>query len=177
MIGKRLKKLFFLLVTSHYLLFTLSGCGYKPSSHTAKVVMKETVSTEVVISMEDPASAVLIKDVLNEAIIRRFQASLRDRAHAQSHLKIALQSVVFSPLKYDENGYITAYRAKITLNILRTTGEMRKEYNAYGTYDFTMEPNAIISDAARMDAIKFGSAKALDSFVAQVSAEGMRESR
>ncbi len=167
-----------LLFIMHYVLFiVLSGCGYKPSSHTAKLVMKETVSTEVVISMEDPESAVLIKDALNEAIIRRFQSSLRDRDHAQSHLKIVLQSVVFSPLKYDEYGYITAYRAKTTLNILRITGEIRKKYSAYGTYDFTMEPNAIISDAARMDAIKFGSAKALDSFVSQVSAEGMRQSR
>ncbi len=175
--GERLMKSFLLLFIVHYALFTLTGCGYKPSSHTAKVVMKETVSTEVVISMEDPESAVLIKDVLNEAIIRRFQASLRDKAHAQSHLKISLDSVMFLPLKYDENGYITAYRAKITLHIFRTTGDTNKEYRAYGTYDFALEPNAIISDLARLEAIKFGSAKALDSFVAQVSAEGMRQSR
>jgi len=153
------------------------GCGYKPSSHTAKVVMKETISTEVVISMEDPESAVLIKDTLNEAIIRRFHASLRDRSNAQSHLKIRLKSVLFTPMKYDVNGYITAYRAKITLSILRTTDEINKAYKAYGTYDFALEPNAIISDFARLEAIKFGSIKALDSFVAQISAEGMRENR
>jgi len=158
-----------------FALVLLSACGYKPSSHSARVVLKETVSTEVVISMQDPENAVQIRDVLNRAIITRFHASLRDRAHAQSHLKVILENVAFTPLQYDENGYIITYRAKTTLHIIRTTAEVKKTYRAYGTFDFAIEPNAIISDQARLDAIEFGSQKALDSFVAQVSAEGVRQ--
>ncbi|MEJ2467941.1 MAG: hypothetical protein P8Y51_02505, partial [Campylobacterales bacterium] len=95
-----------------------------------------------------------------------------DEEHAQSHLKIALRSVRFIPIRYDTNGYIIAYRAIVMLDIERTKGEQTRNYQARGSYQFTIEPNAIISDLVRFEAIKFGSEKALDSFVAQVAGEG-----
>ena len=168
--------LLFSLFTIYYLLFTLSGCGYRPSSHYSKAVMQGTVSTEIEVSMQDPESAVRIKDVLNRAVIVRFGSSLRDRGHALTHLKIRLEDVVFTPLKYDQNGYIITYQAKTTLDIQRFANKTVKSYKASGVYDFSIEPNAIISDYARLEAIRIGSSKALDSFVAQVAAEGMRES-
>ena len=169
--------LLFSLFTIYYLLFTLSGCGYRPSGHYSKAVMQGTVSTEIEVSMQDPENAVRIKDVLNRAVIIRFGSSLRDRGYAATHLKIKLEDVVFTPLKYDQNGYIITYQAKTTLDIQRSTGNIVKFYKASGVYDFSIEPNAIISDYARLQAIKIGSSKALDSFVAQVAAEGMHESR
>jgi hypothetical protein len=159
----------------HVLAFTLlAGCGYRPSAHYAKEVMGETVSTQVVISMTDPESTVIIKDAVDEAVIMRFRSSLRDRAHAQTHLQIALRSVTFSPLQYDANGYIVSYRTKIMLEVVRKRGAFTKKYMARGTYDFAIDPNAIISDQQRFEAIKQSSAKALDSFVSQVAAEGSR---
>ena len=50
-----------------------------------------------------------------------------------------------------------------------------KRYNAVGNYDFTISPNAIITDQQRFDAIAKSATKALDSFVAQVAAEGNRK--
>jgi hypothetical protein len=169
--NKRCLPLFIL----HALLFVLLvGCGYRPSAHYAKEVMGETVSTQVVISMTDPENAVIIKDAVDEAVIMRFRSSLRDRAHAQTHLQIALRSVTFSPLQYDANGYIVSYRTKIMLEVVRKRGAFTKKYIARGTYDFAIDPNAIISDQQRFEAIRLSSAKALDSFVSQVAAEGSR---
>ena len=154
-----------------------AGCGYKPSSHYAKQVMGETVSTEVVISMEDPENTVIIKDAVDSAVIMRFKASLRERNEAQTHLNIRLESVSFSPLQYDLNGYVVAYRTTIRLNITRTTQKRSKRYNVSGIHDFAIEPQAIISDQARFDAIESGALKAIDSFIAMVSAEGTRINR
>lgn len=169
------KVIAFLLITAHFSLLTLvSGCGYRPSAHYTKDVVGETVSTQVVISMTDPENTVIIKDAMDEAVIMRFRTSLRDRAHAQTHLQIALQNVSFSPLQFDANGYIISYRTKIILQVMRKRGAYMKNYTAKGTYDFAIDPNAIISDQQRFEAIRQSSAKALDSFVAQVAAEGTR---
>ncbi len=163
----------FTLSTSLFTLFP--GCGYKPSSHYAKNVMGETISTEVVIAMEDPENTVIIKDAIDSAIIMRFKASLRDRGSAQSHLKIRFDGVSFSPLQYDMNGYVIAYRTTVRLSITRTNGTTSKRYTVSGTYDFSIQAQAIISDQARFEAIRFGSAKAIDSFIARIAAEGTRQ--
>jgi hypothetical protein len=168
------KRLFSLFIFHALLFMLLAGCGYRPSAHYAKDVIGETVSTQVVISMTDPENTVIIKDAMDEAVIMRFRSSLRDRAHAQTHLQIALRSVSFSPLQYNANGYIVSYRTKIVLEVVRKRGAYTKKYVAKGTYDFAIDPNAIISDQQRFEAIKQSSAKALDSFVSQVAAEGAR---
>ena len=80
----------------------------------------------------------------------------------------------FVPLQYDINGYVILYRAKITLKITKTDKESSKVYTANGTYDFAIEPNAVVSDQARFEAINFGAQKAIDSFVAQVASSGSR---
>ena len=86
-----------------------------------------------------------------------------------------LSNISFSALQFDTNWYIIVYRANIDLKILRTTGKDTKVYMAEGLFDFTIEPNAVITDIQRFDSIKQASLKALDSFVAQVGAEGSRQ--
>jgi len=41
-----------------------------------------------------------------------------------------------------------------------------------GFYDFPIEPEAIISDSLRFQAIKNGSAKALDAFISYITQKG-----
>jgi translation initiation factor 6 (eIF-6) len=167
---------YILLFIIHVLFFTmLTGCGYKPSSYETQKVMGESVSTEVIISMTDPENTVVLKDALDEAVIRRFQTALRHRHSAETHLKIELRNVVFSALQFDRNGYIVAYRTTINLVITRETKDLTKRYNAVGNYDFTISQNAIITDQQRYEAIQKSATKALDSFIAQVAAEGSRQ--
>ena len=152
-----------------------SGCGYQPSSKEARKVMGDTVSTKVIISMTDPENTVVLKDALDEAVIRRFQTNLRHRKDAKTHLDIELKSVSFNALQYDQNGYIISYRTTINLVITRMTSVLTKRYTAVGNFDFTINPNAIITDQQRFEAIANSATKALDSFVAQVAAEGSRK--
>ena len=175
-IGVKSIRGFFYILTLNALILTLfSGCGYQPSSKEARKVMGETVSTEIIISMEDPENTVVLKDALDEAVIRRFQTNLRSRKNAATHLQIRLNSVSFSALQYDSNGYVISYRTKINLAVTRMAKNFSKRYSAIGNYDFAISPNAIITDQQRFEAISNSATKALDSFVAQIAAEGTRK--
>ena len=50
-------------------------------------------------------------------------------------------------------------------------------YTVSGVYDFNIEPQAIISDQARFEAIRLSSQKAIDVFIAQVAAQGSQTSK
>lgn len=155
----------------------LTACGYKPSSKFSRQIVGEKISTSVVISAIDPENTVVIKDAVDAAIIEVFHASLTERSDSQTHLKLSLSNPSYSPIQYNSDGFVVAYRTTISLQITRETKGESKNYTARGTYDFSVAPNAVITDKERFDAIKFSSAKAIKSFVAQVSSEGARESK
>lgn len=154
------------------LLFLMIGCGYSPASHYARNIVGESVSTEVVISMEDPQNTVIIKDAVDTAMITKFRTALVSKSNSQTHLKFTILSVGFSPLRYDANGYVTTYRTTVSMGVERVSKTSQGRYAVSGVYDFNIEPNAIISDQARFEAIRQSSQKAIDVFIAQVAAQG-----
>ena len=165
---------FLKLLTLLTLIIFLSACGYKPSSKYARSVIGEKINTNVTISAQDPQNTVLIKDAVDSAIVEIFHASLTDKAHADTTLSFSLTPPNYSAIQYNTDGYVIAYRATIILKILRESKNIKKNYTAKGTYDFSVVPNAVITDQERFDAIKFSAIKAISSFVAQISAEGSR---
>jgi hypothetical protein len=164
------------LLLSLILTFLIAGCGYSPASHYAKNVVGESVSSEVVISMEDPQNTVIIKDAVDTAIITKFRTALVSKNGSQTHLKFVISSVGFFPLRYDINGYVITYRTTVLMRVQRISKDSQKAYMVSGMYDFNIEPNAIISDQARFEAIRQSSQKAIDVFIAQVAAEGTKPS-
>lgn len=160
------------LFLSLILALLIAGCGYSPASHYAKNVVGESVSSEVVVSMEDPQNTVIIKDAVDQAIITKFRTALVSKNSSQTHLRFTISSVGFSALRYDINGYVVTYRTTVSMGVDRRSKALQRAYLVSGMYDFNIEPNAIISDQARFEAIRQSSQKAIDSFVAQVAAEG-----
>lgn len=160
------------VILSLILLFAISGCGYTPSSKFARAVMGEKISTNINISAIDPENTVIIKDAVDEAIIEVFHASLRSRDESDTHLEISISNPSYSPIVYDKDGFIVGYRMSLRLNIVRHHSGVSKRYSLSGTYDFSVSPNAVITDQERFEAIKFSATKAINSFVAKVSAEG-----
>lgn len=150
----------------------ITGCGYIPASHLSKNVLGDSVSTEVVILIQDPQNTVLVKDAVDMAVISKFRTELVAKSASQTHLKMAIDSVTFTPLRYDTNGYVVTYRTTIVMNIERQSKGKTFHYTTRGNYDFDIEPNAIISDQARFEAIRQGADKALDVFIAKIAAEG-----
>jgi len=156
------------------LVFT--GCGYKPTSQIAQDVLGDRVYVEVAISIQDAQNSVLVKDAVKEAMISRLNRDVVSRSEAQTLIFARLGTVSFSPTLYDKDGYVIAYKAHTNLR-LRTVYESGKEDNIMvsGEYDFTIEPNSVISDAKRFEAIKNASYEALDEYVALLAIRGLHE--
>jgi len=165
------------IVILFFVMFGILACGYKPSAKYSRNVVGDKISTEVVISAHDPENSVIVKDSVDSAIIKVFHSSLTSRALSKTHLVINISKPIYSPIQYNSDGYIIAYRTSIILKIVRYHNGLTKQYTAKGTYDFSIQPNAIISDQDRFEAIKFSAEKAIKSFLAQVSAEGARSNR
>lgn len=164
------KKIFLTIL----ILLSISACGYKPSSKFSRAVLGEKISTSVIISSQDPENTVIIKDAVDSAIIEVFHASLTDKKYSDSHLVLSINNPTYAPVQYDNDGYVIAYRMSIVLRITRYNKGVRKNYKAHGSYDFTVVPNAVVTDQDRFEAIKFSSQKAIRSFIAQVAAEGSK---
>ena len=160
------------ILSTFLLLMLITGCGYLPASKQARKVVGKKVFVEVVVSLQDPENAVIIKDATRRAVVTRFHASLVPKEMARTLLLVEMASIGFVPLQYDENGYIIVYRTVVNIRITRSSSGESQSYTSRGNFDFTIEPNAVITDSQRFDAITNASLKALDSFVAQVGAEG-----
>ena len=165
------------VILSLILILAINGCGYTPSSKFARSVMGEKISTSIRVSTLDPENTVIIKDAIDEAIIEMFHASLRSRDESDTHLEISISDPVYTPIVYDNDGFIIGYKMSLYLNIIRHHSGVSKRYSLNGTYDFSVSPNAVVTDQERFDAIKFSATKAIQSFVARVSADGAAAKR
>lgn len=149
------------------------SCGYRPSAKVARNIMGDSISTTIKISLQDPQNTVQIKDALDSAILEIFHTSLKPKTQAKTHLDIEMKSIEYVPLAFDAKGFITAYRSKTILFIYKTKNGKTKMYKSYGTYDFSIVANAVLTDNERYNAIKYGAKKAIRSFMAQVTSQGV----
>ncbi len=165
------------LLTIHYSLFTLIAlllvsCGYKPSSHVIKNVFTDTVYVEVVVDRVEPENAPFVKDELNRMVYTRFKGRVVPKAEAESQLRVIYTGSTFTPLSY-EDGYVTRYRANIIVRFDMVTkqGKISKTISTVDEAD--IRASSLYSSALRTEAIRKGLGKALDEFLAYVSAKGM----
>ena len=154
------------------LLFILTACGYKPSAHFAKKVLGERVYTKVDVSLANPENAVLTKDGLNKALQTRLKTIVTRESEADSILGVRYESVRFVPLQYDKNGYVAYYQVVMTLRFTFEKGTHHEERRVIGRYEFPISPTAIIAYDLQLKAIEKSTTKALDQFIAYISAKG-----
>jgi len=154
--------------------FNFVSCGYKPSSKFARSIVGEKISTSIIISQQDPENTVIIKDAVDAAIIEVFQASLTSKVLSDTHLVMNIANTYKVPIVYDKDGFVIGYRMYLKLNIKKYHNGGVKKYTTIGTHDFTIAPNAVITDKERFDAISFSATKAIKAFIAQLSAEGAK---
>jgi len=163
------------------ILFFITACGYKPSAQYAREVLGERIHVDVSISRKDPKNSVLIKDAVNESVITRLGAKLSSKETATSQLFVKIGSTSFSPILYNQSGYVTSYKAKVSLNIKYTTKDGKSEsFSTSGEYDFPIAENedgttnSVISDSKRFEAINLASLDALNEFVSRIAIKGMK---
>ena len=150
----------------------LVSCGYKPSSHAIKNIFADTVYVEVAVDRAEPENAPFVKDELNRIVYTRFKGRVVPKAQAKSQLRVTYRGSTFTPLTY-ENGYVTRYRANIRVRFDMVTkqGKIMKKINT--VYEADIQASSLYSSTLRTEAIRKGLEKALDEFLAYVSAKGM----
>lgn len=156
----------------NFSLLILTACGYKPSSHVIKNVFADTVYVEVVVDRAEPENAPFVKDELNRMVYTRFKGRVVPKAQAKSQIRISYTGSTFTPLAY-EDGYVTRYRAniRVTFDMVTKEGKITKKINT--VHEADIQASSLYSSALRTDAIRKGLEKALNEFLAYVSAKGM----
>jgi hypothetical protein len=169
------------------ILFALSllfiGCaGYSPSSKYISKELNKNIYTEVKIKLKDPENSVIIKDSIKEMAIKKFGAKIVSKEKSDSRVYIDLESVSFSNLQYDNNGYVILKRANVVMksdyesdNMICSNSKRctkKSTIKTYGTYDFSTTSDTL-TDQERFIAIKDASAKALDELVSKLALKGV----
>lgn len=159
----------------------LVACGYKPASHQAREILGERIYVDVTISRQDPRNSVLIKDAVNESVITRLGGRLSSKEMANSELLVKIGTTTFTPILYNRDGFVTAYKAKVSLNIKYATIDGKSgSFSPTGEHDFPVAENpdgttnSVISDAKRFEAIKLASLDALNEFVSSLALRGIK---
>lgn len=164
----------------------LCGCGYKPSAVIANNILDDRVFVDVIMSSSDPQNTVAIKDALKSGIVERLGKELSDKKSANTHIIAKINHLRFQELTYDRLGYITSFRANLSVNYTTKlkNGEIFS-VNTIGDHDFRVsklvknvrDTNSVISDKDRFNAIENASKQAFDEFISAVAIKGLRVDR
>ncbi|GIU00909.1 lipoprotein [Sulfurovum sp. TSL6] len=150
----------------------VSACGYKPSSHMIQNVFSDTVYVEVIVDRAEPENAPFIKDEMSRLVYTRFKGRVVSKAQAESQIRLSYAGSTFTPLSYKE-GYVTRYRANTRVKFDMVTKEGKVSKTISSIVDSEIQESSLTSSALRTEAIRIGLGKALDEFLAYVSAKGM----
>ncbi len=150
----------------------VSACGYKPSSHMIKHVFSDTVYVEVLVDRVEPENAPFLKDEMNRLVYTRFKGRVVAKEQAQSQIRLSYAGSSFTPLAY-KDGYVTRYRANIRVKFDMVTKEGKVSKVISSIVESDIQESSLASSALRTEAIRIGLGKALDEFLAYVSAKGM----
>ncbi|MFT7824496.1 MAG: hypothetical protein ABXS92_07015 [Sulfurimonas sp.] len=167
-----LKKNLLKFLIFNFSLLIIAGCGYKPSSHAIKNIFHETVYVEVVVDRVEPENAPEIKDKINRMVYTRFKGRVASKEEAGSRLRISYSGSSFTPLSYDD-GYITRYRAKVRVKFDMLTKQGKTSKTITAVHESDIQASSLRSSVLRTEAIAQGVEKALDEFLAYVSAKGV----
>jgi len=171
-VKKIFNTLFFLFIFN-FSFFTLSGCGYKPSSYYQKKIIGNNIQANVQIDPKNPRESAFLKDALNESVYTVFGADMSDKNY-NTTINLSISSSSLEPLDYDQNGFPILYRSAVTLKAVITDKYKKtRNYTVSGNYDFAVSANSIINDQAKFDSYKKASINALNKLLAEITKDGV----
>jgi len=153
----------------------LTACGYKPSAHYVRAIFTDLVYVEVLIDKAEPENAPFLKDEMNRIIYTRFKGRVANKDQANSSIRVTYGGSTFTPLAYVD-GYVTRYRANIKVHFDMQTKQGKLNKSIIAIVESDIQASSLTSSTLRTQAIAKGLEKALDEFVAYISAKGMMAS-
>ncbi|PLY08833.1 MAG: hypothetical protein C0625_01320 [Arcobacter sp.] len=164
------------LLFSFFLVFFITACGYKPSSQYAKEQLKGKIFVNLIIDLQDPRNAVLIKDAMNEIIIHRLDSKIvYDKSIADTIMDIKLNSVTMTVLQDDASGYNKLYKAVVSIYVKYTNKKKSDSFDVTGDYDFSIDDGTTITDTKRFEAIKNAATKALEEVISKIAVSSFKK--
>ncbi|MGP1484588.1 MAG: LPS assembly lipoprotein LptE [Campylobacter sp.] len=165
------------------LVFFLSGCGYKPTSHLTRDIINDDVYVDVVIDKVDPKNSVWIKDSVKDGVVSRLSKKLRSDKNSNSHIIVSIKSITLLPLLYDEYGYASSYKAVLMLEFDTKFKDLTiQKIITSGEYDFAVSQkvknvryaDSVLSDSQRYNAIREASKEAFNEYIAVLAMKGFK---
>jgi hypothetical protein len=173
-----IKKVLLVLFTLSFCFFTLTGCGYKPTTYYAKKELSGKVFVKLFIDLKDPQNSVLIKDAMNQLLTHKLDSKLvYDEAIADTIMNIKINSVSMTALQYDADGYNNLYRATVSINVKynKKAEKISRNFTVNGENDFSIGSSTTITDTKRFDAIKSASDEALDEVLSRIAIQSFKK--
>ncbi|MAD42034.1 MAG: hypothetical protein CL623_06540 [Arcobacter sp.] len=173
-----IKKVLLVLFTLSFCFFTLTGCGYKPTTHYAKKELSGKVFVKLFVDLKDPQNSVLIKDAMNQLLVHKLDSKLvYDEALADTIMNIKINSVSMTALQYDADGYNNLYRATVNINVKynKKIEKTSRNFTVSGENDFSLGSSTTITDTKRYEAIKSASDDALDEVLSKIAIQSFKK--
>ncbi len=157
----------------------LTGCGYKPSSYYAKNEIVGKVFVESKINIGSSENSIIIKDVMNEMIINRFNGTLVDTlGEADTVVIVTLLRASNSAISTDDEGYANAYRMTVSINVQYKKTKSTEDYkliSASNYYDYSVDVDSIITDRKKEEAKKLASINALSDIFSKIAVKSFQK--
>ena len=166
-------KVISIFLISIYPLIFFSGCGYKPTSYYVKNEIKGKVYIESKIDIKNSDNSILIRDIISELVISKFDASIvaqKDRADVI--ITAILNSVTHKGLETSQDGYTVLYRATVSINISYKENKINskvKTITVSNYYDYAVDNDSIVSNEKKLEAVRIASSKALTDIFSKIA--------
>jgi len=154
-------------------ILVIGGCGYKPAAKYGREILPEPVYVDVRLSGVEPQNGVYLKDEIIRVLKTHFHEKVvSDKSASASQIVVPNYTFDYSPLAYDDNGYVTRYRIKSSITFQLHSPEGNETKNISTSEDVSIQASSLTSSAAREAAIRVTIRKAMDRFIAYIARKG-----
>ena len=151
------------------------ACGYVPVASYSDKIFGEGVYVEITMDPQLPEASVSAKDAINLAVLTRFNNTLSSKQSAHSIIDVRVLSVSSTPVAYDENGFISHYRATVNLSFkVQNINGATMSASTSGYYDYPAT-SALLIEEAKLGAVSSATIQALDKFISQMAYYGAQQ--
>lgn len=153
------------------------ACGYVPVASYSDKFFGEGVYVEITMDPQLPEASVGAKDAINLAVLTRFNNTLSSKQSAHSVIDVRVLSVSSTPVAYDENGFISHYRATVNLSFkVQNINGATMSASTSGYYDYpASSTSALLIEEAKLGAVSNATIQALDKFISQMAYYGAQQ--
>ncbi|MEA3383757.1 MAG: LPS assembly lipoprotein LptE [Campylobacterota bacterium] len=159
-------------------IFSIIGCGYKPTTYYAKDEIKGKVFVDTPIDIFNTKNSILLRDAVNELLISKFNVTLvNNKSRADMLVSAKLNSVTHKGLETSIDGYTITYRAIVSINFSYKTNSVNsfhKKVTLSNYYDYSVDEDSSISDKNKLDAVKIATKKALSNIFSKIAINSMK---